>query len=103
MYLYLEKCIEYVSTLSQNLTDTWTSDNYSQSESVQQLLFPDGICYDFKNEEFLTSRINSLFLPIPYLSKGLEETKKRNNNKDAIDSALVRHTGFEPVTPTLSR
>lgn len=98
----LEKCIEYVSTLSQNLTDTWTSDNYSQSESVQQLLFPDGICYDFKNEEFLTSRINSLFLPIPYLSKGLEETKKRNNNKDAIDSALVSHTGFEPVTPSLS-
>ncbi|MBL4707399.1 MAG: recombinase family protein [Flavobacteriales bacterium] len=99
----LKNCINYVSTISRNLTEIWTSEDYSQSERVQQLVFPEGISYDFKNERFLTSRINSLFLPIPYLCKGLEETKKWNNNKEVINSTLVRHTGFEPVTPTLSR
>lgn len=99
----LKNCIKYVSTISRNLTEMWTSDDYSQSERVQQLIFPEGISYDFKNEQFLTSRINSLFLPIPYLCKGLEETKKQNYNKVVNNSALVRHTGFEPVTPTLSR
>ncbi len=99
----LENYIDWVVSFSQNITATWTSSDYVKSEMLQELIFPDGISYDWKNEQFRTNRINTLFMPIPYLCKGLDKNKNRIDKDNFYQSDLVRHTGFEPVTPTLSR
>ncbi len=70
---------------------------------LQELMFPEGISYDWENNEFRTERVNILFMPIPYLCKGLDKNKNRIDSNKLYQSDLVSHTGFEPVTPTLSR
>lgn len=99
----LENYINWVVSFSQNLTSTWTSSDHVKSEMLQELMFPEGISYDWENNEFRTERINILFMPIPYLCKGLDKNKNRIDNSNLYQSDLVRHTGFEPVTSTLSR
>lgn len=46
----LEKSINWAVNFSYNLSDTWVSSNYEKSEMLQQIMFPDGIKYDWKNE-----------------------------------------------------
>ena len=58
-----------------NLTDIWTSEGYAHIETIQRVIFPEGITYDWKNQRFLTSRVNCLLLLIPQLKK-VSSTKK---------------------------
>jgi DNA invertase Pin-like site-specific DNA recombinase len=71
----LENCIDWVFAITQKLTDIWASEEYAHSETIQKVMFPDGITYDWKNKVFLTSRVNCLFLLIPQL-KVVSSTKK---------------------------
>lgn len=42
------------------------------------MLFPEGIRYDFKNHQFRTFRINSIFSEISSISRDLSGNKKEN-------------------------
>lgn len=75
----LENCMDWVLEISQNLSNIWESEQYLQSELLQKIIFPDGITYDWENSRFLTSRVNSLFLPIPQM-KALSDQKKTGQN-----------------------
>ena len=84
---------------SLKLPELWGSGNLEVKRSIQKMVFPDGILYDFKNDDYRTTRINSIFSVIPSLS--VKNKHKKNGNKtDFSDySRLVLGTGLEPVRP----
>ena len=80
----LENCIDWVFTITQKLTDIWASEEYAHSETIQKVMFPDGITYDWKNKRFLTNRVNCLFLLIPQLKVVSEQKKTRETEINSI-------------------
>ena len=73
----LENCIDWVVSMSQNLSNIWGSGTYEEQLSLQEMIFPEGIAYDRENGAFLTNRINCLFLPIPQITKVSAHKKNR--------------------------
>ncbi|MFN6039904.1 MAG: recombinase family protein, partial [Bacteroidota bacterium] len=48
----LEKAVEKCVELSQNLSETWRNSNFSSKKRLQNLLFPEGIFYNRKNDDY---------------------------------------------------
>jgi len=59
------------------------------------MLFPEGIEYDFKNHQFRTFRINSIFLTILSISKDLIGNKKENYHNFYDNSLEVESPRIE--------
>ena len=95
----LEKAIDLSLKYSLKLPELWGSGNLEVKRSIQKMVFPDGILYDFKNDDYRTTRINSIFSVIPSLS--VKNRHKKNGNKtDFSDySRLVPGAGIEPALP----
>ena len=95
----LEKAIDLSLKYSLKLPELWGSGNLEVKRSIQKMVFPDGILYDFKNDDYRTTRINSIFSVIPSLS--VKNKHKKNGNKtDFSDySRLVPWAGIEPALP----
>lgn len=66
----LKNCFDLVVAISRKLAPTWRSADFSTREKIQKMLFPDGIAYHFKNEEFRTLKVNKWFEVIPLLASG---------------------------------
>ena len=64
----LEKAIDLSLKYSLKLPELWDSGDLEVKRSIQKMVFPDGILYDFKNDDYRTTRINSIFSVIPSLS-----------------------------------
>jgi site-specific DNA recombinase len=94
----LEKAVEKCVELSQNLSETWRNSNFSSKKRLQNLLFPEGIFYNRKNDDYRTSRINLLFSTIPYLSGLLERYKNGDSELFNEIPTWVRPPGLEPGT-----
>jgi hypothetical protein len=47
----------------------WRNSTYIRKQRIQNLLFPDGINYSRKNDDYRTLKINLLFFVIPYLTR----------------------------------
>ncbi|WP_226294299.1 hypothetical protein [Aquimarina algicola] len=77
-------------------TPLWDSGDIETKRAVQFMVFPDGILYDFKNNEFRTPRVNLIFDSIGLLSNDYRENKKENQHCLNEDSLLVESEGFEP-------
>ena len=60
----LEKTVKYAL----NLSNLWCSGNLETKRAVQNMLFPEGILFDFKNDTYRTIRVNSFFSLISSLS-----------------------------------
>lgn len=77
----------------------WDDGNLKTKKTIQKMLFPEGIQYDFKNSNYRTFRINEVFNAIGSLSR--EKGYKKNGNKtDFSDySRLVPGAGIEPALP----
>ena len=80
----LNNCLEWVFTIVQNLPEMWAYEDYAHSETIQKVMFPDGITYDWKNKIFLTSRVNCLFLLIPQLKLVSSKKKPREINLNSF-------------------
>ncbi len=95
----LEKSIDLALQLSCNLQELWSLGDLETKRSVQNMVFPDGILFDYKNDRYRTPRINSFFKIIDSLSNDFGSNKNgtRSNKKDV--SRLVLKTGLEPVRP----
>jgi site-specific DNA recombinase len=81
-----EKYLNYSVNLSSKLATVWTSADYEQKQNLQKLIFPDGIVYDKKNDNYRTPKINFVFHVIAGLSRDSEQNKKGTNE---IVSQLV--------------
>lgn len=97
----LSKCLNFVLKFCLNPSKWWESGTIGERTILQNIIFPNGIIYDRKNDRVRTNRINMLFSPIPELVKRLRGNKKGETIKLDNFSLLVIPLGFEPRTLTL--
>jgi site-specific DNA recombinase len=96
----LEKGLKLVVKYCQNPLLWWENASIGQRMIFQNILFPEGIIYDRKNDRFQTPRTNTYFEPIPHLTDVLQGKKNGDSiNFDAIP-ACVTSSGFKPETST---
>ena len=67
----LEKGVREVLELASKLPTVWRLLPYKDKQALQNLIFPEGIRYDKKNEQCRTTKINSVFRYISQLVKDL--------------------------------
>lgn len=70
-----KNCFDLVVAISRKLALTWRSADFSTREKIQKMLFPDGIAYHFKNEEFRILNVDKWFEVIPLLARGQQMKK----------------------------
>ena len=97
----LEECIDKAFYYSSNLPSMWTSANYSVKQKIQFLLFPEGICYSKQKDQYLTTRINSVFASIAYLAQDLRQEKSGIPQLNMDYAALVAGSRIELPTSGL--
>jgi site-specific DNA recombinase len=101
-----EKAIDMALHLATKLNTAWDYSDYVHKQKLQNIVFPEGISYDRKNDECRTPRTNSAFLSIAELTRLLEDfipigVGMKNPDTGSGLSALVAGTGIEPVTSGL--
>ncbi len=95
----LEKSINLALRFSYNLQEIWSLGNLETKKSIQHMVFPEGILFDYENDCYRTQRINSLFGVIPSLSNNFTSNKNGITSKKKELSRFVLGTGLEPVRP----
>ncbi|MCB0402834.1 MAG: recombinase family protein, partial [Flavobacteriales bacterium] len=94
----LEKAVTKAVNLASSLPSIWRKESFEGKRNLQYLVFPEGIRYNRKNDNYRTPRINLLFSVIPYLLGAVEDYKKGDSiNFDQIP-AWVGPLGLEPRT-----
>ena len=92
------KFIDFSLELLMNTNKVWEQSNTTTKKSFQKLVFPKGVLYDFKNDNYRTDRVNAIFELSNSLSVDLIKIKKRQISKNDNLSLIVAGTGLEPVT-----
>ena len=92
----LEKAVEKCLNMALELPSTWRKSNFRRKQRIQNVVFPEGIHYNRKNDNYRTSRINLLFSVIPYLSRLSEENKNGDFTILNEIPTLVGPLGLEP-------
>ncbi len=95
----LEKAVNKGLSIAQNISETWHSSDYAMKQTLQYLIFPNGIMYNKKNDAVRTSKTNTLFSLIPYLTGLTGNNKKSNLLQDCLFGSSVGMTRFELATP----
>ncbi len=85
----LKNAIDLALQYSLKLPVLWKSGDLEIKRSIQNMVFPEGILYDFKNGNYRTERVNSIFNVIPLLSSKSKDIKKGNNEDLSHYSRLV--------------
>jgi site-specific DNA recombinase len=97
----IEECIEVATGIAAKLPLKWLSADYITKQSIQNLVFPEGISYDKKKDECRTTRINWLFAYVAHLQQNTSE-KKRGIPALQLNyaslSCSVAGAGLEPTT-----
>lgn len=94
----LDKAIDKALQYSLKLPDLWVSGDLEVKRALQNMVFPEGVLFDFKNDLYRTTRVNSIFDAIPYLSGNYSAKQKRTNQQNVSLSSMVAPTGIEPVS-----
>lgn len=97
----LDEIIDLTMEYASKLPAKWHSSDYITKQSIQRLIFPEGISYNRKTDKCRTTRINFVFLYVAYLQQvmGKKERGIPELNLDYASFAdLVARTGIEPVT-----
>ena len=95
----LENAVNNCLGIAQNISSSWVSASFENKQRLQNLIFPEGILYNKKNNEVRTLSTNTLFEAIPIAAKVLEEKRNGNLSQDCQNSLSVPRTGFEPAHP----
>ncbi|MBN4066008.1 hypothetical protein JYT51_01590, partial [Candidatus Amoebophilus asiaticus] len=62
-------------------------------KSVQNMVFPEGIWFDFKKSEYRTKQVNEVFSSISCLTKDLEANKNGTTSNLGSKSRSVEWNG----------
>ncbi len=81
------------------LAVVWSSGTIKVKESLQKLIFPEGIVFDRKIDGFRTPKVNSIFSAIVELAGNTEDNKKGTNHSYDDLSPAAERQGFEPWVP----
>ncbi len=84
-----KELINYTCKLASNLVKIWDMGDYYQKVIFQNTLFPSGLGYDAKKDDYRTKEINSVFALISDLSKGSGENENGNSQNFDENSRLV--------------
>ena len=95
----LEKALEKALNKAPELSSMWAKGNLAEKRKIQKMVFPDGIEYDHKNDEYRTFRVNSFFSYIPAVSKELGHKKTGKFRVKTKNSGSVPKVGIEPTRP----
>jgi len=82
--------------MAANLPLVWESWNYHQKQNFQNILFPEGLLYDAKQEHYRIEKINCVFGHVAHCSQELLKIKSRFPLK------LSEKNGFVPGGSGLS-
>ena len=74
----LEGCIDYAITMASKLAAQWDSSDYGDKQSLQNLVFPEGMTYNRKKDKCRTPRVNSIFSYIVGLASISDKNKNGN-------------------------
>lgn len=94
----LEKGLVRTLEYCKNPLKYWETASIGERMIFQNLLFPNGIIYDRKNDRVLTTRIHTLFEPIPELT---DKIRGKKNGESIISDAFpvrVTSSGVKPET-----
>ncbi len=94
----LENCIEKYCYLLMKPSQLWASSDFKNKTIIQNIVFPNGLVFDRKNDDYRTENINEVISCFALLSKDLENEKSRPSNLFLEKSASVAGAGFEPTT-----
>ena len=85
----LEEYLKLTLEISQNLGNYWEKETFHRKQRLQSLVFPSGLRYNRKLDEYRTCKVNALFALTNTLSSelGKKESGKTEFNFDF--SALV--------------
>ncbi len=95
-----KELINYACKLASNLVKIWDLGDFYQKQIFQNMLFPQGLCFDAKINHYRTTKINSVFSYINDLARDTEQTKNGTNHFFDEKSRSVQVKGLEP--PRLS-
>lgn len=94
----LEKCLNLVVEFCRKPVKWWESAKVGEKMILQNLMFPNGIIYERKQDRILTDRVNSFFAPIPEL---IGVIRGKQNGESTVFSTLparVTSSGVKPET-----
>lgn len=93
-----KEMINFACTMAGKLEQMWVSADFHQKQALQNTLFPSGLYFDAKSNQYRTPEINSVFSYISELSRDLAETKNRTSQKLIEKSGSVPRAGLEPAS-----
>lgn len=94
----LENFVEKSISISQNISNYWSSGDYRTKIMIQDLLFPDGIVLNTEKRQYLTKNENLVFVCIEEIARETRGQKKDFSVKNTEKSDEVAGAGFEPTT-----
>ena len=96
----LKEFIDYSVKISSNMLKLWEEGDYERMVSIQKMLFPKGITYDRKNQQFRTLRVNNLFAVNSSFSESYGDKKEKGEATICDFPLQVNPKGFEPLIAT---
>ena len=81
--------------MAANLPSVWESWNYHEKQNFQNVLFPEGLLYDAKKEQYRTEKINCVFGYVAHCSQELLKIKSRFPLKLSEKNGLVPPMGMK--------
>ena len=89
----LENAIENVVEYALNLPNLWACADIEEKKRIQNMVFPDGIRYNYQNHSYRTDNVNFLFSAIPIITTDLAGKKNGTTSKIKKLSRFVLETG----------
>lgn len=94
----LEKLLSQSLDKLANISQIWASSDLDNKRRIQKTLFPEGIYYDVKNHQCLTTKINEFVRVDAELARASEEKEKGTFQENLEKSLSVARSGVEPET-----
>lgn len=90
--------VEKALSIARNISQCWERASLEAKQSIQNLIFPEGLVIDRETGAYLTKKINQLFYAIAGFSMSYDQNKKGPKLIKMLQSPIVAGTGLEPVT-----
>ena len=88
-----KELIDFVCRFASKLATVWTSANYHQKQTIQNLIFPHGILYDAKIDNYRTPKVKYIFERMACMTRVSEEKKNGSFDFYVENSRFVVPSG----------
>ncbi|MFA4980214.1 MAG: hypothetical protein WC589_22080, partial [Sphingobacterium sp.] len=98
----LDECVQLAIDFAVKMPSSWVSSDYVTKQSIQNLIFPEGLFYSKNLDKCRTERINLVFLYLAYIQQVITKEKRGIPELNLDYSSLatyVPRAGIEPALP----